>query len=57
MKPSISNSSTSNILIISYKNKRIPFYSSWLYERSKNKDIRDCETGQLLIEASDIKKI
>ena len=56
MKPSISDSSTSNVLIISYKNKKIPFYSSWLYERSKNKDIRDGETGQLLIEASDIKK-
>ena len=56
MKLSISNKSTSNVLIISHKNKKIPFYSSWLYERSKNKDIRDGETGQLLIEASDIKK-
>ena len=56
MKPSISKNSTSNVLIISYKDKKIPFYSSWLYERSKNKDIRDSETGQLLIEASDIKK-
>ena len=54
MKLSISKKSNSKILIINHNNKSIPFYSSWLYERSINNDIRDSETGQLLIEASDI---
>ena len=56
MNISISNKSTSSTIIIKYKNKNITFYSSWLYERSENKNIRDNETGQLIIEASNIKK-
>ena len=54
MKPIISNKSSKKIIILKSKNNEVPFHAQWLYEHSKNDQIRDKETGQLKIETAEI---
>ena len=56
MKPIISIKSSKKNIVLKYNKDEFPFHVQWLYEHSKNDQIRDKETGQLKIEAAEIEK-